>query len=384
VKITLFDLKDTKSHFFPQLDFLRAVAVLLVIVSHWYPKDFILNKYTDNGSIGVTLFFVLSGFLITGILLKSQFYVENGEKMSRTIKVFYVRRALRIFPVYYLLLLILFILDIDQARNTFWWHFFYGSNFLFWLNGHFVGLLSPFWSLAVEEQFYLIWPFVIMFIGRKQLPYLFCFVAVSAMSFRYLIVTDTTQIGRILMPGSLDSFCFGSLIAFGRLYQTSWYVFLKRYEIFFLLLAGLLLVLVHTSFFNNLSEKAYTSFYYFLLSVAFAISIDWLASGVNFKLFTFFLNNPIFLYLGKISYGLYLFHSFIPKIYGLMVPQFLEPFSFYIAEITRLLFLILIASVSWYFFEKPILNFKKYFAYQEHIAEGKKELYNKKKFSHTI
>ncbi|MBY0476806.1 MAG: acyltransferase [Chitinophagaceae bacterium] len=381
---TFIKEKDYSTDYFFQLDFLRAIAVLLVIVSHWYSKDFFLNRYTENDTLGVTMFFVLSGFLITGILLKSKNALGKSQSLGGILKVFYVRRALRIFPVYYLLLLLLVTLGIDETRDTFWWHFFYGSNFLFWIKGHFVGLLSPFWSLSVEEQFYLIWPFVILLAGQKKLPYLFCLIAASSVLFRFFIATDVTQIGRILMPGSLDSFCVGGLIAFGRLYQPKWYACIQKNKGSLLFLAVIMLVFVNTHFFNSISIKFSVAIYYLILSIAFAILTDRLASGINSKPFVLVLNNPVFLFLGKISYGLYLFHSFIPKVYGLPIPKFLTPFSFYIAEITRFSILILIASISWYFFEKPILKFKKYFFYQDSQIISSRKAIDKLNMPNTI
>lgn len=141
------------NNYFPQLDSLRAIAVLLVIISHWFTHEQILNRYTSNGILGVTLFFVLSGFLITGILLRSKKQVENGASRREAFKVFYIRRALRIFPVYYLLLIVLLIFNLSDIRDNFWWHFFYGSNFYFWLKGHLVGPCHIYGHYPLKSNF---------------------------------------------------------------------------------------------------------------------------------------------------------------------------------------------------------------------------------------
>ena len=99
-------MKSNNLEYFSQLDSLRAIAVIMVIISHWFSNEHFLNRFTANGVNGVTLFFVLSGFLITGLLLKSKYKVEEGSSMWSAFKVFYMRRSLRIFPVYYLLLFI--------------------------------------------------------------------------------------------------------------------------------------------------------------------------------------------------------------------------------------------------------------------------------------
>ena len=138
--------------YMPQLDTLRAFAVLLVIISHWMPAENILNRYLYNGISGVTLFFVLSGFLITGILLKSKEKIDAGGSMKQALKTFYIRRSLRIFPLYYLVICIAWIFNESGIRENFGWHFFYLSNFYFWKHWHWQEHLSHLWSLSVEEQ----------------------------------------------------------------------------------------------------------------------------------------------------------------------------------------------------------------------------------------
>ena len=218
--------EEGPSGYMPQLDSLRAIAVILVLISHWFSDKHFLNRYTGTGILGVTLFFVLSGFLITRILLRSKITIENGGSEKRAFATFYIRRSLRIFPVYYLLLFVLLVFNMAEIRETFWWHFFYGSNFFFWLKGEFGGHLSHLWSLSVEEQFYLFWPTVIFFIPKKYIPHALFIGAISAILFRYFITKpEENVLGRILMPGSLDSFCFGGLFAYGRQFNSSLYRF---------------------------------------------------------------------------------------------------------------------------------------------------------------
>ncbi len=163
-----FHIKD----YIPQFDSLRAIAVLLVIVHHWVPENSILN-YTPNGPLGVNIFFVLSGFLITGILLKSKKQVETHGLARKTVfRNFYIRRTLRIFPIYYLLLIVLWYLKDPSIQKDGVYYFTYTSNFLFYSEQFFPGRLAHLWPLAVEEQFYIIWPFLIIFTLRKYLPYL--------------------------------------------------------------------------------------------------------------------------------------------------------------------------------------------------------------------
>jgi peptidoglycan/LPS O-acetylase OafA/YrhL len=167
-------MKVTPLGYVRQLDGIRAVAVLLVIVSHWFPGD-VVGKF-GFGAIGVDIFFVLSGFLITRILIVERLNFEiNPSTHSRlkAIRNFMVRRSLRIFPIYYLLLVLL-ILFKDQFPNPVsldWkWYFFYLQNILFYINKTWPGgKLSHLWSLAVEEQFYLFWPWIILFVSQRWL-----------------------------------------------------------------------------------------------------------------------------------------------------------------------------------------------------------------------
>ena len=158
----------------PQLDAVRGLAVLLVLVhnTNKYPSLH-LGLISDNGWMGVDLFFVLSGFLITRILLdtkQSECYFRN----------FYARRCLRIWPLYYSVLLFMFVIvpilrpseahAVFEARSSPWWAFpVFLQNFLVSIPAMATGPLGVTWSLAVEEQFYLFWPLVVRFCTEAQL-----------------------------------------------------------------------------------------------------------------------------------------------------------------------------------------------------------------------
>ncbi|HET9055404.1 MAG TPA: acyltransferase [Chitinophagaceae bacterium] len=315
--------------FYPQLDTLRGIAVLLVIISHWFSKEHFLNRYSDNGVLGVTLFFVLSGFLITGILLNTKGKLDRGGSFAEAFKVFYIRRSLRIFPVYYLLLFVVLVFNLSAIKDNFWWHFFYGSNFYFWTKGAFAGNLSHLWSLALEEQFYLVWPAIIFFIQRSFLPYALMTGIVVGIVFRFLIIAPNTQMGRFLLPGSFDSFCIGGLLVYGRQAQSSFYKIYLKYRGVIVFLSFFLLLFVHFPLIRQLQLDVYLAIYLFLISVAFGIQIDRVSDTVTVPIVSVILNNKILLYIGKISYGLYLFHNLIPYFYGVelsFLPDFLSPY----------------------------------------------------------
>src|SRR5271163_4433997 len=163
-----------------QLDAVRGFAVLVVFVHNIdiYPSLH-LGLIASNGWMGVDLFFVLSGFLITEILVdtkKSEGYFKN----------FYARRCLRIWPLYYAALLFMFVIvpslrpseahTVFDARSAPWWSYlFFIQNFLVPIPSSATGLLGVTWSLAVEEQFYLVWPLVVRFFNARQL----CKIAIT-------------------------------------------------------------------------------------------------------------------------------------------------------------------------------------------------------------
>src|SRR5947208_4381885 len=137
-----------------QLDGLRAMAVLAVLWTHYLPEEYWLFGIYWGG-FGVRLFFVLSGFLITGILLKSQQYVIQGKQCSLfAIRQFYIRRFLRIFPLYYVILALTVLMAIPQVKEAIVWHVSSLSDVYFALQGRYYGSVVHLWSLAVEEQFY--------------------------------------------------------------------------------------------------------------------------------------------------------------------------------------------------------------------------------------
>ena len=182
----------------PQLDAVRGIAVLLVLVHNTdiYPALH-LSLIAANGWMGVDLFFVLSGLLITGILLdtkQSDGYFTN----------FYARRCLRIWPLYYSVLLFMFVIvpilrpseahTVFEARSSPWWAFpIFLQNFLVPIPTMATGALGVTWSLAVEEQFYLVWPLVVRFFNEAQLRKIAIAVICISPVLRFYLVAASRQ-----------------------------------------------------------------------------------------------------------------------------------------------------------------------------------------------
>jgi peptidoglycan/LPS O-acetylase OafA/YrhL len=362
--------------YMPQLDALRFFAVLGVLVVHnWRPQKlpWIFGEL-DWGNLGVRLFFVLSGFLITGILLDCRNLAESSPSPGRLfyVKQFYIRRFLRIFPIYYLVLFICLFLDLPPAREVWTWLATYTSNFYITLNGEWIGRLGHFWTLAVEEQFYFVWPWMIIFLPRKWLiPFILMVItlapiyrSIAVYLFPHDIVSGEFTKGTFTIS-SLDCLGAGALLAlFFRSKHGPEKVQRLLRNLFLpavLILYGLILTLKY----YNLSIEAY----YILGDTLAAVFFCWLVGAAS-KGFSGgignILENKTLVSLGKITYGIYVYHNFVPEILLFIFNKL--GYSYQTTGFTNFIlssiFSILIAQLSWILIEKPINNLKRYFSYK--------------------
>lgn len=346
------------------LDTVRALAVLLVIISHWLPIGFLHT----SGFVGVNIFFVLSGFLITRILFDNKNEAEaHSISKLEVFKNFFFRRALRILPIYYLLLLILYLTQ-RKADPTFESELVYLSsfsvNFRFYDLKYFSSLTSHFWSLAVEEQFYLFWPWVILLARKRFLPYIILgFILIGTVS--QLFITDH-KFGYLPTYTCFDSFGMGALLAWVLVYRPE---ALGRLYKSLHILVGLSVVLLacRLSVFPQLvlPFRTLTS----LMALWLITYLVYKGQTDQVKLAGVF-NNKALLAMGKVSYGLYLYHipspylawaitSFLASYY----PPLTDFYVFFAALNVGLLWFL--AWFSWRFVEKPFLQLKKHFVYKK-------------------
>lgn len=168
------------------------------------------------GHWGVRMFFVLSGFLITGILIKCRDSIDQSRKDQwLIIKNFYIRRCLRLMPIYYLTILVTSILFFSEVKPLLIWHLTYTSNFYFFWH-QWEPYTSHFWALAVEQQFYLVWPFLILLTPRKYIAKLISITILIGPLFRLLMVILGYSNGDreyLLIFACLDSLGLGSLLS---------------------------------------------------------------------------------------------------------------------------------------------------------------------------
>jgi peptidoglycan/LPS O-acetylase OafA/YrhL len=203
--------------YYHRIDSLRCFAVLGVLFSHFFNQN--ITKHLFIGTAGVDLFFVISGFLITEILFR---YKDSDNTVCNKLKLFYGRRLLRIFPIYYFyLFLVVFVFkvqDIKQVLSA----VFYLFNF-YEMNKDISPLLIHIWSLSIEEQFYLIWPFLILFIPQKNILKVIIFIIFFSLSAKILLPHVNHK---LLTVSSFEAFGIGALFAYLKIYDTST---LKKY-----------------------------------------------------------------------------------------------------------------------------------------------------------
>jgi len=337
----------------PQLDAVRGIAVLLVLLHNTdrYPALH-LHLVSDNGWMGVDLFFVLSGLLITGILLDtkpSDGYFRN----------FYARRCLRIWPLYYAVLLFMFvmvpILRPSEANNVFavrsspWWAYpVFLQNFLVPIPTMATGALGVTWSLAVEEQFYLVWPVVVRFCSEEQLRKIAIAVICISPLLRFYLAQHQVHIYSNTFC-RLDGLMAGALLALViRSVSFSPAKWLTPAWITFLFSVPLALV-IEMAFHARWIVFSFTA----LASVSFIYLALFSTQGWLQALLT----NRFLVYTGTISYGIYLLQKIpldLAKTFGLDKHQFLA------LPITTAATYAM-AALSWNVLEKPILRLKRFF-----------------------
>lgn len=303
-----------------------------------------VDRYAPLGTMGVRLFFVLSGFLITGILLS-----WRGRPLGAAIRVFYARRALRIFPLFYFVLIAAAALNIGPVRDTFAWHAAYLSNFYFYQRGDWHGSVSHLWSLAVEEQFYAVWPWLILCAPERWLrPIVITMILVAPVS-RLLFPNPMDS---VLPTSALDSLGLGALMAMPAAAPHKG----GPYGILGAALVGVTLMLRYAGL-GGQYQIVGLDFGVSLLSAWAVVSA---ARGFAGPAGRFLSASPV-MAVGRISYGLYVYHGFTPYLLGRYVPGFIE-----MAWPLRTLLLTtataLIAMISWRLLEQPFLRLKPAFS----------------------
>jgi peptidoglycan/LPS O-acetylase OafA/YrhL len=343
----------------PQIDGLRALAILAVVAHHYA----LLPHIGQGATFGVRLFFVISGFLITLIILKQKDASKSrGVTCGRFAINFYMRRALRLFPVYYLTISIGVALDIPAFVESWPWHVTYLSNIYVAREGQFIFPVGLYWSLSVEEQFYLLWPWAVLLCPRKWLVMVSCLFILSAPLFRLIpLMSDQHALMfSVMLPANFDSLGLGALLAIMLQYQPQeMHNLFRRNYMLPLTIACLLFWLLIQLFTADIKVLSFV-FSNTILSLLSVIFVYWAAiRGDSF--IGKWLEHPWAQWIGKISYGLYVVHQTIYFLVARAVAAMDVDIPQKLVALVALCASIVIASISWQVLERPINNCKRKF-----------------------
>lgn len=358
--------------FYPALDGLRAFAMVAVLISHYFPDRSSIQRAFHWGRFGVLLFFVLSGFLITGLLLRGRDAVAAGQATRAGVfRAFVIRRALRIAPIYYLVVLLGWWVGYGPIADHIPWHLTYTGNIAMTYFGAKLAQATHLWSLCVEEQFYLLWPFVVLLVPIRRLSGVA--IGLAAFSFGYEGVGTmqgrTFEETHLVLQGCMDALGLGALLAIFKHRDESSggtrAAALSRYAALF----GAPLLFFAQGFRYQVGLAATERLEYRLpgdLGLALcSVAVVHVATTEGPSMLRGVLEWAPLRFFGRISYGIYLYHLFLIAIgrevahrYGVdQLPRGLSMFVLYS------LISVVVATLSWYLIELPINRQKRRFPY---------------------
>lgn len=377
-------MSASKKLFFPNLDGLRFVAFFMVFLWHSIRRPFELlqvkNVYLQklfylfvNGKTGVSIFFVLSGFLITYLILSE---IQLNGKLD-VIK-FYIRRSLRIWPLYFLLLLLVFaamppamnLLHQNWQQFTMqpWWYFVFLSNFdvlrIYLTNGQDLLASTVTWSVAIEEQFYLVWPLLFAFLPKQLYKFIFPALVVLCYSFRWWHADNDSILyyHTISVCGDL---ALGGWAAYLSFTNTVFVNFFKnqtnKQRLLCYAAAIVLLYFIqfgNTPLFHAFGRLPQTLFFCYVI----------LDQNFNQQPRYKFSKNRLMSFWGKYTYGLYLWHAFVLMIITVVASKVLhlslESFAVHAAIAAAGFGISLLVSYySYHWFENWFLKLKERFSF---------------------
>lgn len=375
-------LNKTQPRIVP-LDGLRGIAILLVIIYHysdqWYEHatriDLPVVEFGRSLWFGVDIFFVLSGFLITGILL-------NTKTSPRYFTSFFGRRTVRIFPLYYLNILALCVI-LPKLHTAFqnealienqFWFWTYLANFHFAMEGEFGHTPGGyFWSVAVEEQFYIVWPFVVWLLGKKTLLRGIVGLLIASVTLRCLLLWSesiTATAAYVLPFTHVDGLLLGALVAV--IWRSPDMALPSASQLVCAASVGALgLAWIGRRGHLYFWERDVAAVGLLLIAIITSCALCGVLKPEKDSLAVRWLSHPFLLSFGKYSYAIYLAHVPI----GRLVELAFKPNEHLVfgSLLPPLLAFILIGGavswfvsyLSWHFFEKHFLALKRYFPYDE-------------------
>lgn len=380
------NLELKQVNYFDNLDAIRFIAAMMVFFSHAFLPTFNIVIEDDlniflraifnliyHGRLGVTIFFVLSGFLITYLLIQE--YEKNGKI---NLKKFYIRRFLRIWPLYYLVLGINFILYpifisgesvFNNGEYRFLWHALFLSNFdviqVFKYHSEDVlNLVNITWSVSIEEQFYLFWPLIFKFSRSKIWTNIIIGIILFSITFRFIYYVDYYTLYFNTFSVIVD-LSFGGLFALLSIRLVKFKAYFSNVTFAKSFFHGFLLISVYIFSILNEDWEYAGALNKILFVICFAMIITSQALNKRDSIFNF-KNLKVFSRLGKYTYGIYLLHPFAMMISD----KIFVTINFSEATLTLMvvkgvlsLFLILVISfASYHFYEKRFIKMKDKFS----------------------
>lgn len=354
--------------YFKHLDSIRFIAAMMIVVLHaygtyqdWFGKQIInfespiltkiSNQFIQNLGIGVDIFFLLSGFLITYILLE-----EKKHNDSINILYFMIRRSFRIWPLYFLIIGVtpFLVAWLGVEKPEYWSNILFINNFRAIETGLWTYPFSHFWSIAIEEHFYLIWPFIVAFTPKNKMLSVSYILILTSIVFRlYFSFTTENSYGWIYLHtlSRMDVLIIGGIIAY--YYSEKPFEVKLSYTVRLLLIA-ILIISLSIEQYSNWETQFMAGFKkYFYIILIGLIMLDYnFNSALKYRLSNF----SIFNYLGKVSYGIYMYHNVLSVIIIKKVMYRIESESSLIFFMLMISFSILVPIISYELFEKHFLK----------------------------
>ena len=342
----------------PQLDGLRALAIMGVLFHHF---GLCIPEFFEYGPIAVRLFFALTGYFITLWLWKAEDSARaNGVSVWRELPVFHARRLLRIVPPLYVSLVIAAVLSIGAVRQDWPWHVFFMSNFHVVHTGYWPVVTSHLWSLSVQEQFYLLWPVVILLTPRRWFLPVLAVAVVVAFGYRMACVLGDVHpvIRWTMIFGSLDSFATGAFVAWLGRGRLGTVIMSEKQRWSFGVFAFFCLLVARWLRYLPQSNPWITT-----VEIWEAVFIGWVVAATAQGWrgpFGWFLAWPPLVYLGRISLGVYLFHVLVHILLGPWLDRLgILPDAQNTLRVWLLSALSVgAAALSWHLLEKPLSKLK--------------------------
>jgi peptidoglycan/LPS O-acetylase OafA/YrhL len=382
-------MSQSNKIFFPNLEGLRFFAFFIVFINHATiclgynnPSEnfkYVRSHFLQNGDLGVSFFFVLSGFLITYLLLKEK---ELSGKIN--IKKFYLRRVLRIWPLYFLVVFLCLIIfpmlssirpayfpiRVDISKLNPWFYLTFTGNFDYLTNGITNVLIGVLWSVSIEEQFYLFWPLIIALTPTKHLLKVFIILIFGSIAFRFFYAQGNALIIKYHSLSSLSDLTTGASIAYlstkdrflKLMARTPKYAIIIVYSILIILLLYRINIWKLGIYYNAASS---------ILPVIFSSIFAFIILEQNYAEHSFYKisNSKTISSFGKYTYGMYCYHMltffsvlFIFYLMGIDIMQ-VSKYTFVFAAFTSLCSTMLISQISYYYFESFFLRLKTKFAF---------------------